>query len=153
MKPRELFGALALVAVLSLMGCAGANKEIITKQREGLSYQVPYSTAFQIVIFTLTKKGIAIDTIDKENGFITTRPRQIREEKYVYQIALRPVATSETLISVMCNWSVSSGIDIRFVGIPSAIAKSKSGDLEIELADDIQKEMAKESVPSATQGR
>jgi len=153
MKPRELFAPLALIAVLSLMGCAGANKEIITKQREGMSYPVPYSTAFQTVIFTLIKKGISIDTIDKENGFITTRPQQIREEKYVYQIALRPVGTSETLISVMCNWSVSPGIDFRFVGIPSAIAKSKSKDLEVELADDIQKEMAKESVPSATQGR
>jgi preprotein translocase subunit YajC len=153
MKPRELFSTLALVTVLSLMGCTGPNKEIITKQREGRSYPVPYSTAFQTVIFTLTKKGIAIDTIDKENGFITTRPQQTREEKYVYQIAVRPVGTSETLISVMCNWSVSPGIDVAYAGIPSTIAKSKSGDLEIELADDIQKEMAKESIPSATQSR
>jgi hypothetical protein len=153
MKPRELFAALALAAVLSLMGCAGANKDAITMEREGMRYQVPYSTAFQTVIFTMTKKGIAIETMDRENGFINSRPQQTREEKYVYQIAVRPVGTSETMISVMCNWSVSSGIDIAFVGIPSAIAKSKSRDLEIELADDIQKEMAKVAVPSATHGR
>ena len=143
MKLRKIFSTLALLITLSLMGCAGANKDIIAKQREGISYPVPYQTALQTTLFALTKKGIAINTIDKENGFITTLPQQTREEKYVYQIAIRPVGPSETTISVMCNWTVSPGVDIAFIGIPSAIARSKSKDLEIELADDIQKEMAR----------
>ena len=143
MKPRKILSTLALLITLSLMGCAGANKEIIAMQREGISYAVPYQTALQTTLFVLTKKGIAINTIDKENGFITTLPQQTREEKYVYQIAIRPVSPSETTISVMCNWNVSPGVDIAFIGIPSAIARSKSKNLEIELADDIRKEMAK----------
>lgn len=142
MKPRKILSTLALLITLSLMGCAGANKDIIAKQREGISYPVPYQTAFQATLFALTKKGIAINTIDKENGLITTLPQQTREEKYVYQIAIRPVGSSETTISVVCNWAVSPGVDVAFIGIPSAIARSKSKKLEIEMADDIRKELA-----------
>lgn len=131
MKPRKILSTVALLITLSLMGCAGTNKDIIAKQREGISYPVPYQTALQITLFALTKKGIAINTIDKENGFITTLPQQTREEKYVYQIAIRPVGPSETTISVMCNWTVSPGVDIAFIGIPSAIARSKSKDLGV----------------------
>jgi hypothetical protein len=143
MKPREILSIFALLITLSLMGCAGANKDIIAKQREGINYPVPYQTAVQTTLFVLTKKGIAINTIDKETGFITTLPQQTREEKYVYQIAIRPVGPSETIISVMCNWTVSPGVDIAFIGIPSAIARSKSNNLEIELADAIRKEMVR----------
>lgn len=143
MKPRMLFGTIAFFLLVSLMSCAGVNNEIVTKQREGISYPVPYQTALQITLFTLTKKGIAINTIDRENGLITTLPQQIREEKYVYQIVLRPVGSSETAIVVMCNWTVAPGLDIAFAGIPSAIAKSKSRNLEIEMAGEIQKEMEK----------
>lgn len=134
---------LVLLFTLSLMGCAGADKDIIAKQREGISYPVSYQTAFQATVFALTKKGIAINAIDKENGLITTLPQQIREEKYVYQIAVRLVSSSETTISVMCNWAVSPGVDVAFIGIPSAIARSKSKNLEIEMADDIRKEIAR----------
>lgn len=123
--------------------CGGINKDVITKQREGLIYQVSYQKALQCVIFTLTKRGIVIDKIDKENGFITTLPRQIREEKYIYQIAIRPIDTTRTSISVICNWSISPGADVTFYGIPSAVARSKSKKLEIELAEDINKEIMK----------
>jgi len=92
-------------------------------------------------MFTLTKKGIAVHQVDKENGFIRTLPRQIREEKYVYQIAIRPIDEANTAIAVICTWSVSPGVDIAFSGIPSAVAKSKSKKLEIELADEIGKEV------------
>jgi hypothetical protein len=92
-------------------------------------------------MFTLTKKGITIHKIDKENGLISTLPRQIREEKYVYQIAIRPINEANTAIAVICTWSVSPGVDIAFSGIPSAVARSKSKKLEIELADEIGKEI------------
>jgi len=91
------------------LACRGPSQDVITKQdtfskqREGLIYQVSYPKAFQIVIFTLTKKGIAIDNIDEKNGFITTRPQQIRAERYVFQIAIRPNGISKTTISVICT--------------------------------------------------
>jgi len=129
--------------VTLILSCGGPSKEVITKQREGLAYQVSYQKAFQCVIFTLTQKGIAIDKIDETKGFIITLPRQIREEKYIYQIAIRPVETTKTAISIICIWSITPGADVAFYGIPSAVAKSKSKKLEIELADDIQKEIMK----------
>ena len=52
--------------VTLVLSCGGPSKEVITKQREGLVYQVSYQKAFQCVIFTLTKKGIAIDKIDEK---------------------------------------------------------------------------------------
>jgi len=121
--------------------CGGPSKEVITKQREGLVYQVSYQKAFQCVIFTLTKKGIGIDKIDEKKGFIITLPQQIREERYIYQIAIRPIEMTKTAVSVICIWSITPGVDVYFYGIPSAVAKSKSKKLEIELADDIHKEI------------
>ena len=143
MQPRNMHGAFVILVAIVLTNCAGANKDVIAKQREGVGYQVPYQTALQTTLFTLTKKGIAINFIDRENGFITTLPQQIREERYFYQIAIRPIGPSETIITVVCNWSVTPGIDIAFIGLPSAVARSKSSDLEIELAEDIRKEIAK----------
>lgn len=138
-----MLSVFALLLTMVLMGCAGANKDVTAKHREGFGYPVSFQSALQTTLYTLTKKGIAVGTIDKENGFITTLPFQIREERYVYQIAIRPVGPSETTISVMCEWSVTAGLDIAFWGIPSAVARSKSNDLEIELADDIRKEIGK----------
>ncbi|MCX8118378.1 MAG: hypothetical protein N3G78_10640, partial [Desulfobacterota bacterium] len=51
------------------------------------------------------------------------------------------IGMSKTAISVICTWSVPPGIDINYAGIPSAVARSKSKKLEIELADDIHKEI------------
>ena len=133
------------VAIL-VCSCASGDKEVIKKQREGLIYPVSYQKAFQCAMFTLTKKGITIRQIDKENGLITTLPHQIREEKYVYQIAIRPVDEAKTAISVICTWGVSSGIDVAYAGIPSAVARSKSKKLEIELADEIGKEIMKPQI-------
>jgi len=132
-----IFGTLVLA-------CGGPGRDVISKQREGLVYQVSYQKAFQSVVFTLTKKGIAIDKIDEKNGLITTLPRQIRLERYVFQIAIRPIDTSNTAISVICMWSVPEGLDIKYAGLPSTTARSKSKKLEIELAEDISKEVMKE---------
>jgi len=135
--------------VTLVFSCRGPSQDVITKQdafskqREGLIYQVSYQKAFQCVIFTLTKKGIAIDNIDEKNGFINTRPQQIRAERYVFQIAIRPSGISKTTISVICTWSVPPGIDINYAFLPSAVARSKSKKLEIELAEDIYNEMMK----------
>jgi len=133
-----------------VLACRGPSQDVITKQdafskqREGLIYQVSYQKAFQCVIFTLTKKGIAIDKIDEKKGFITTLPQQVRAEKYAFQIAIRTISVSETAISVICTWSVPSGIDIKYAFLPSTVARSKSKKLEIELAEDISKEITKE---------
>jgi len=135
--------------VTLVFSCRGPSQDVITKQdafskqREGLIYQVSYQKAFQCVIFTLTKKGIAIDNIDEKNGFINTRPQQIRAERYVFQIAIRPSGISKTTISVICTWSVPPGIDIKYAFLPSAVARSKSKKLETELAEDIYNEMMK----------
>lgn len=135
--------------VTLVFSCRGPSQDVITKQddfskqREGLIYQVSYQKAFQCVIFTLTKKGIAIENIDEKNGFINTRPQQIRAERYVFQIAIRPIGISKTTISVICTWSVPPGIDINYAFLPSAVARSKSKKLEIELAKDIYNEMMK----------
>lgn len=146
MKKRRYFQTVSCTVIFLsfatlVFSCGGPTKEVITKQREGLIYPVSYQKALQSVIFTLTKKGIAIDKIDEKNGFITTLPQQIRAERYVFQIAIRPIGMSKTAISVICTWSVPPGIDINYAGIPSAVARSKSKKLEIELADDIHKEI------------
>jgi len=141
MKPKVILGTIAFITALSLCGCAGVNKHIMAKQGTGINYPVPYQMALQSTLSALTKKGITINTIDKGNGLITTSSQQIREENYVYQIVIRPVGPSETAISVRCNWSVSPRVDEMFLGMPSGIARSKSKDLEKELADDIRKEM------------
>jgi len=126
-----------------ILACSGINKDVIKKQREGVIYQISYPKAFQCAMVALTQKGIIIDKIDREIGFITSRPRQIREERYVYQIIIRPIEKTITSISVICNWSISPGLDIAFAGIPSAIAKSTSQKLEIELAQGISEEIMK----------
>jgi hypothetical protein len=115
MKKRRYFrtvtcAVIFLSFVTFLLSCGGPTREVITKQREGLVYQVSYEKAFQCVIFTLTKKGIAIDKIDEKKGFIITLPRQIREERYIYQIAIRPIEITKTAVSVICICNMGSGL-------------------------------------------
>lgn len=143
LKKRIVILFVFLFSAILLSACSGPSKEVIQKQREGVTYEVSYKKALQSVLFTLTKNGIAVDKIDKENGFISTLPRQIREEKYLYTIAIRPIDARKTAISVICSWRISPGTDVVFSGIPSAVAKSKSKKLEMNLAEDIGKELAK----------
>ena len=135
-----------LFSATLVTACSGIDKEVRKKQREGVIYQVPYQKAFQCVISTILKKGISIHKIDKENGFITTLPRQIRAEHYSYNIVIRYIDKRNTAISVICKWEISPGADIAFYGIPVAVAKFKIKKLEIELADAIREEIMKENI-------
>ena len=137
---------LFLFSATLVTACSGISKDVIKKQREGVIYQVSYQKAFQCVISTILKKGISVHKIDKENGFITTLPRQIRAEHYSYNIVIKYIGKRNTAISVICKWEISPGADIAYYGIPVAVAKSKSKKLEIELAEAIREEIMKENI-------